>query len=117
MFSRTLAHGNSKIEIRQLKIKGKKARETNECENRHSGHENVPSTYTSKVTESRPVTSVTHDNLSRSPDSYSFFKKSSIYPFTLVHVRNTHVGFSCGFHFSSDLIYEVGALTMYRHLN
>ena len=26
VFSRTLAHGNSKIEIRQLKIKGKKAR-------------------------------------------------------------------------------------------
>ena len=26
VFSRTLGHGNSKIEIRQLKIKGKKAR-------------------------------------------------------------------------------------------
>ena len=26
VFSRTLAHGNTKIEIRQLKIKGKKAR-------------------------------------------------------------------------------------------
>ena len=70
VFSRTLAHGNSKIEIRQLKIKGKKARETNECGKKHSGHEKVPSTYTSKVTESRPVT---HDSPSRSPDSYSFF--------------------------------------------
>ena len=34
-----------------------------------------------------------------------------------MHVRNTHVVFSCGFHFSLDLIYKVCALTIHRHLN
>ena len=40
VFSRTPAHGNSKIEIRQLKIKGKKSRR-NECGKKHRGHEKV----------------------------------------------------------------------------
>ena len=43
VFHRTLAHGNSKIEIRQLKVKGKKARRMNECGKKHSGHGKVPS--------------------------------------------------------------------------
>ena len=43
-FSRTLAHGNSKIGIRQLKIKGRRQEERNECGKEHSGHEKVPST-------------------------------------------------------------------------
>ena len=44
VFSRTLAHGNSNIEIRRLKIKGKQEEESNECGKKHSGHEKVLST-------------------------------------------------------------------------
>ena len=46
------------------------------------------------------------------------------YPFTLhgninffIHVRNTHVLFSSGLHFSSDIIYNVGAFAIYQRLN
>ena len=35
----------------------------------------------------------------------------------IIHVRNTHVVFSSGLHFSSDSIYNVGAFTTYRRLN
>ena len=45
------------------------------------------------------------------------------YPFALhgtihliIHVRNTHVAFSSGLHFS-DIIYNVGAFAIYQHLN
>ena len=46
------------------------------------------------------------------------------YPFTLqgtihliIHVRNTHVVFSSSLHFSSDIIYNVGAFAIYQRLN
>ena len=51
-------------------------------------------------------------------DSYSLFLKlQSISICKIVHVRNTHVVFSCCLHFSSDLKYNVRAIGIYRRLN
>ena len=35
----------------------------------------------------------------------------------IIHVRNTHVVFSSGLHFSSDIMYNVGAVAIYQRLN
>ena len=40
----------------------------------------------------------------------------SIYTCKIIHLRNTHVVFTCGFHCSSD-IYNVGAFAIYRRIN
>ena len=44
-----------------------------------------------------------------------FLKSLSISIFKIVHVRNTRAAFSCGFHFSSEIMYNVPAFGIYLY--
>ena len=53
-----------------------------------------------------------------SPTPAQFFLKLlSISICKIVHVRNTHIVFSCGLHFSSEFMYNISAFGIYHHLN
>ena len=67
VLSRTLAHGNSKIEIRQLKIKGKKSRRKEWMWKEPQWARKSPVNLNVKSHLSSSVTSATHDRPSRNP--------------------------------------------------